>query len=132
MRLTEKENKPLPHCATKNIQFDLPKIIDKLGQLEDILEEYDMDNLVKLRFHLDLLRELTELKNELGIDLITLFRAFSCIWYKKGNELKMSCHIALIDWTIYVLEESMTIGEGVSLQLKDYGKTWALTKEELL
>ena len=77
------------------------------------------------------LEELQDIQEKLGVDLITLFKAFNHIYYKKDNEIKMACHIALVDWAICILDENMTIGEGVSLRVYDYGKTWALTKEEL-
>lgn len=114
MRLTKHSKKDsLGYEAIKELvkQNNASPIIAKLGQLEDI-------------------------EDKLGIDLDTLYRAFNHICYKKGNEIKHACHIALIDWAIYVLEESVVndhieIGvQGTRLELKDYGKTWALTKEE--
>ena len=93
------------------------------------LEEYDEKS---KNVAINKLGKLEDIEDKLGIDISILFKAFDGIVYKKDNEIKFSCHIALIDWAIYVLEESMTIGEGICLQLKDYGKTWALTKEELL
>lgn len=92
----------------KNDRYELiENAIDKLGQLEDIEEK-------------------------IGIDLVTLFKAFNGLYYRKDNEIKFSWHIALVDWTIYILEESVEIEKGVGLGLTEYGKTWALTKEELL
>ena len=75
--------------------------------------------------------QLEDIEDELGIDLNIFFKAFNGLFYKKDSEIKFSCHIAVVDWAIYILEESMEIGEGISLRLKDYGKTWALTKKEL-
>lgn len=112
MRLTKKNNgtgswtqlgdKYLPAHNVKN-----KECVNKLGKLEDIEE--------KIR-----------------IGLVTLFKAFNGLYYRKDNEIKFSWHIALVDWTIYILEESVEIGKGVGLGLTEYGKTWALTKEELL
>lgn len=80
-------------------------VIDKLGQLEDI-------------------------EDELGIDLITVFKA-----------LKEGC------WTLYngrldyhgvvSIQRSrgkvrLLYGGFYTMNIEDYGKTWALTKEELL
>ena len=72
--------------------------------------------------------EYKRLEQELGIDLITLFKALKHgIWiYDDGNPfftsiIKLSMHLGAIycfTSDIYVL-------------LRDYGKTWALTKEEL-
>lgn len=89
--------------------------INKLGQLEDIEEE-------------------------LGIDLITLFKALNYgiwCWNDKGHEeYFFEKPLAL---TKFVTENKYDEKEtetyrlvGVDYyELKDYGKTWALTKEEL-
>ena len=100
MRLTEKFNGK--YCY-KNQAFIHTNIVDKLGQLEDI-------------------------EDELGIDLIILFKALKNGFYTKnahytGNEMginvidKCLCNEKWRDRDIF--------------NFKDYGKTWALTKEEL-
>ena len=61
------------------------------------------------------LGQLEDIEEELGIDLIKFFMGFKKnvhIYYKKGKKIK---------------EGIMTLGI-----LSKYGKTWALTKEELL
>ena len=73
-----------------------------------------------------LLQKYIDIEQKIGVDLDILFKAFNGIRYKKGNETKIALHIAVVDWAIYVLEESITIGEGVALRLNDYGKTWVL------
>lgn len=85
---------------------------DKLGQLEDIEEE-------------------------LGIDLITLFKgAFDGIYFihpSKDNDKKEILDGWIDLGTIEKMEHSFCV-ENKSLcclSFKDYGKTWALTKEEL-
>ena len=88
----------------------LRNIANKLGQLEDI-------------------------EDELGIDLITLFKAFNGIYYKKDDEIKFACHLLLTDdWSFIVLDNWITYQKTnfyPSFELNEYGKTWALTKEEL-
>ena len=64
----------------------------------------------------DELIEYKSLEEELGIDLITLFKAFKNGIYYKGK-----------DNTINFCK----IKESIYVKLKDYGKTWALTKGEL-
>ena len=79
--------------------------INKLGQLEDIEEE-------------------------LGIDLITLFKVFS----GKDIFIKESYTGEIINrGSFYPNIRYKEIHDGYSWHLKfeDYGKTWALTKEEL-
>jgi len=70
------------------------------------------------------LSDLEDIEQELGIDLITLFKALSCgAWEKqKDNVLNFDdCKL---------LYKRIQIGCNVHW-LSNYGKTWALTKEEL-
>ena len=87
------------------------KAIDKLGQLEDI-------------------------EDELGIDLITLFKALKQEWiYRKDYfpDRIVKCSprgikkdgLRVLDEDEYYLEDTIT------LEYEEFGKTWALTKEEL-
>lgn len=90
---------------------DILEAINKLGQLEDIEEE-------------------------LGIDLITLFKAL-----KNGIKAKWEqneiveitilggCQLWLNKKCFQLVDYN---GKEWSYYFKDYGKTWALTKEELL
>lgn len=113
MRLTErdifqKEKHYVPisqNGASEGIGM-LTKCYDKLGQLEDIEEE-------------------------LGIDLITLFKALKDgAWTKFNNEISKcdECEYQMLDIYIYFYWDN---GKHLVFELKDYGKTWALTKEEL-
>ena len=77
------------------------------------------------------------LEEELGIDLLTLFNAQQIYWRIKYidtgeySEIKKSYRVHY-DFTrkqFLVYEEYDDFG--FSLDLKDYGKTWALTKEML-
>ena len=96
------------------VNTDLTIAIDKLGQLEDIEEE-------------------------LGIDLITLFKALKNGFYHidknkhiytskptKGNGGAMSYYASYYE---IIAEDSYY--DQYFYKLKDYGKVWALTKEEL-
>lgn len=92
--------------------------VDKLGKLEDIEEE-------------------------LGIDLITLFKALrNGIWTnqeqcygdeKQGKIRFFQVRLLLEENAVGCIHNSMWKGKEVirTLYFKDYGKTWALTKEEL-
>ena len=129
MRLTKKSDYHFEHY---NANTTLPYILTKLGQLEDI-------------------------EDELGIDLITLFKALkNGIWTKGGyysdqlekepsfverpeigmcrfyDECDENYNTLLHDenvMCIYSYNYEIMIRQ---TRLKDYGKTWALTKEELL
>ena len=92
--------------------------VDKLGKLEDIEEQ-------------------------LGVDLITLFKALRNgiwtnqeQWYgdeKQGKIRFFQVRLLLEENAVGCIYNSMWKGEEVirTLYFKDYSKTWALTKEEL-
>lgn len=90
-----------------SIAMDISNAIQKLGQLEDIEEE-------------------------LGIDLHTLFKALkNGIYYKykvRSGEYRISecrkCYLTGVG--------TLVVDYHTYKYLYDYGKTWALTKEELL
>ena len=74
------------------------------------------------------LGQLEDIEEELGVDLVTLFKALDECYIDghKGtaiilNKEEIGIKIKLSDnaWTSKILK------------IKDYGKTWALTKEEL-
>lgn len=100
MRLTNKSDL-LGYTRKFNDIDIIRKMTHKLGQLEDIEEE-------------------------LGIDLLTLFKALKqgYIWYDE-EKYKIEC--------LYVKPQiHLYVADGVGgCYMEDYGKTWALTKEEL-
>lgn len=117
MRLTRK-NKAGNYVFNFGITQDNKLLNNKLGQLEDI-------------------------EDELGIDLITLFKALKeqqPIYYVNGSIIKFECfsneycyYYKDIDFkykSLNIYKDICSLEE--SLYFKDYGKTWALTKEELL
>ena len=103
MRLTEKDKNGNYYTTGENIGKAYPK----LGQLEDIEEE-------------------------LGIDLITLFKALKQqkVWTKYMNEIDFCdyCEYMLKEDFIYFYWDS---GKHLVFELKDYGKTWSLEKSDL-
>ena len=85
--------------------------VDKLGKLEDIEEE-------------------------LGIDLITLFKALKDGFYFKykdkilsSNDYFLQITVDLRDnWTFDIISGHLSL---LSIKFKDYNKTWALDKQTL-
>ena len=85
------------------------------------------------------LKTLKTLNDEFGIDLIVLFKT-KTVWCKtlveniKTKELSYQ----IIDrklWGVNLEDKEIMVGSSSrfsSHKIKDYGKTWALTKEELL
>ena len=109
MRLTSKQKIELKNGkATDYYGYKYEQayqIIQKLGQLEDI-------------------------EDELGIDLIIFLKAILnvLVYVKDKNKIEKCC-IALdkgYDGKLYFCSDKCTY------YVKDYGKTWALTKEELI
>lgn len=78
------------------------------------------------------LEELNNLQEELGIDFITLVKALrNGIWEKTKNFGIILCPFPRLvhfkeGWRLRLYNN-----EGSLLKLTTYGKTWALTREEL-
>ena len=117
MRLTKKSDK-LGYCL-RHSSISANKCWDKLGQLEDIEEE-------------------------INFDLITLFKALKngvCYKNRQGQIKKDLPHLNYnkpthrwyleIGWADRWIADKEN-GWWYPLEFKDYGKTWALTEEELL
>ena len=91
-----------------------------------------------LQKHADKLGQLEDIEEELGIDLLTLFKALKQNYvYRKGldNNLFYNCEVCVRSVSMKGLmcfNEGFGWGEcDFTLSWKDYGKTWALTKEEI-
>ena len=81
------------------------------------------------------LGQLEDIEEELGIDLITLFKAYTNGFYVKGEKEKQYIDFESPLNAIAFKNKEMFYRHKWSYQyvkLYDYGKTWALTKEELL
>ncbi len=128
MRLTEKYKEN--YVARDNCKYAY-EIYQKLGQLEDVLEKYKIDTPQELDKDLEMCHRLVyeygQIEEELGIDLVTLFKALKqgYIWYD-DEKYKIECLYMKPQIHLYVAD-----GVG-GCYMEDYGKTWALTKEELL
>lgn len=147
--------------------------INKLGQLEDLMEKYDIKTLSQVEgsfigFVTDYTEEgrnhigqLLKLEEDLGIDLITLFKSLEQkrIYIKKAycctageeyelnecfyineifkdntplNEIPEYAKDLCCAWGLTFYWQTSEIEEELCVvRTKDYGKTWALTKEEL-
>ena len=83
-----------------------------------------------LQSALEDLKEFKDLEQELGIDLITLFKAleqdYVYVKFSDGEIKICSCFANCL-----IFEERKFKCEDEIFYFKDYGKTWALTKEEL-
>ena len=106
-RLTKKNNIgyfPAYERETKENYYDL---VYKLGVLEDI-------------------------EDELELDLITLFKVLKQRFVYDKDQVKielLGLHIKSDELYLYGFVENTM--HAVYLRLKDYGKTWTITKEKL-
>ena len=104
--------------------------IDKDGNItkNNFIEVKDKDEAYKKLYQLE------DIEDEIGIDLITLFKAYSNGFYVRGEKEKQ-----YIDFQNYLnanafKNKEMFYGHERCYQyvkLYDYGKDWALTKKEL-
>lgn len=90
------------------------KICNKLGQLEDIEDDLGI-NLITL---FKALRDCIAIKNEDG--------TIDVMWACPRFQIGLDCETP---WTAWILYGPLT--EQKVLNIKDYGKTWALDKNEL-
>ena len=76
---------------------------------------------------------LEDIEDELGIYLITLFNALKGIYIKDKERVYFvgSPYLCFAENSERQLEFQLRVGD-IWHYIKDYGKTWALTKEELL
>lgn len=80
----------------------------------------------------NILKKYKDIENELGINLDILLKSFGGVFYIKNNKIKFSCHLALVDWRFYVLDEGpISAKKGFTLELIDYGRKWSLYKKDL-
>ena len=78
------------------------------------------------------LLDIEKLEDEMGIDLVTLFKALNSCWFLQISTKKIYGDIrpTLIFLNGWHLKPNLT-ELPMLYALKDCGKTWALTKEEL-
>ena len=116
---------------------DLHTPHDDTTYAEVVKDAIDRENIVLTK-----LKHYEDIEEELGIDLITLFKAlkdrqviFKHIYGLKKPKIYLETHkIAglLFDGKNYGLWlYDNGYGDEFCVYTKDYGKTWALTKEEL-
>ena len=78
------------------------------------------------------LKSLEDLEEEIGVDLITLFKSLKGIWVKSTNGdvyYVGSPYLCFSENEKRKLELQFRVGD-IWYKIKDCGKTWALDKEE--
>lgn len=85
----------------------------------------------KIEKDLEVLEEYKKIEDEIGIDFITLSKILKQRFVYDNDQVKielLGLHIKSDELYLYGFVEDTT--QAVYLRLKDYGKTWALDKEE--
>ena len=119
---------------TQKILYDDKELYGSIG--------VPCDDLDYLKLIYDKLGQLEDIEEEIGIDLITLLKAqMQDTIYYKGYQFDYKikeCTVIYGSWIyikgkpVYVLYLNyMDWSCGIQVYASDYGKTWALTKEEL-
>ena len=108
----------------------LTKKNDKgLGSWTQLGDQYVPAHNIKHKQCVNKLGQLEDIEEELGIDLITLFKALKDGIYVNGEKehVLLFYDMDFFNKTSFQLHAS----NGINYYFKDYGKTWTLTKEEL-
>lgn len=93
---------------------------------EDLDQVFDKEQIILTK-----LGQYEDLEEELGIDLITLFKAQTQGFYiiNVFNEIEK---VRLSEWRFNLAKkEIQRVKSSKHLSFTNYGKTWSLTKEEL-
>ena len=115
----------------------LKDIFDILVNFEHLSDVHDNQDIKKQKFDivekdLDLLEEYRKLEEEIGVDFITLSKILKQRFVYDSGQVKievLGLHIKSDELYLYGFIEDTT--HAVYLRLKDYGKTWTMTKEKL-
>lgn len=88
------------------------------------------------------LKKYKDIEKELGIDLIKIANKQQIVWYKKvcvyydnnhqEEDRQTIIHNSIITAVNFDTKTLYIKGAKMWVSITDYGKTWALTKEELL
>ena len=112
----------------------LKDIFDILINLERFSNLHDEQNIKKQKFDivekdLDLLEEYRKIEEELGIDLITLFKALKDgIYINEDGSVYKDCIKSIEHWSDgwgFISNDDY-----IDMLFEDYGISWALDKEE--
>lgn len=99
-----------------------------------LMQELYVDEREKVQVAIEKLAKLEEIEEEIGIDLITLFKALKQGFYVKTKDINEGL-ISLVKAkdirSIDIVMRNIGFVSTKVVLFEDYGKTWALTREEL-
>lgn len=147
MRLTYKNHKIEIAKNRKIFEKDVDLICEKLGQLEDILENHNIETLEQLDVLLSYVKQIKDIEKEFGIDLITYIKIMQdgfygmCededhkepyVFFFEPQDIELDTESKeLIVWWECTAHDCNEENVYTKYKIKDQGKTWALTKEGL-
>ena len=123
--------------------------INKLGQLEDVLEKYNLDTAEELDKDLEMSHriayEIGQIEEELGVSLVRTFNAYKTlkigdyIFGKDGNKYRIEIiekyddapFLITFYYAIQIKELERYTSRRYPFALMEYGTEWAISKEEL-
>ena len=138
--ISKEELKELLYYANLNFERENERKTEFSNKIEKSGVADNEESFKIIEKDLDLLEEYRKIEEELGIDLITLFNIDKQlntkkeIWFKIEDEIDASYRY---DGDYYIIDLKhkafvKMVCEPIDyFYFKDYGKTWALTKEEL-
>ena len=130
MRLTKKSTSDYIHNKMEKIRERMKEKISANPACEEMayIETHERD---ELRY--EKLGQLEDIEDELGIDLVVLFTALKKgVYIKKQSQTKYPLAMLRIHYSNHTTKYFVfDNGREIAIKLKDYGKTWALTREEL-
>ena len=127
MKLTEKDTQELENLL-EEYGYEVKDLKILFKYLEQAKEKYKLQDFVLAKHY--------EIEVKLGIDLVTFFRIRQhCydrkpIFYKEKGKIKQSS--SRVELCCYCVAVHVGDYGADYYQFKSYGKTWALTIEELL
>lgn len=109
--------------------------MERLIKNGDVILDGTLTRYQKEKQAFEKLKKLEDIEEELGLDLAIVFKALSFPIYVKEKDQTWWCSNRLFfgigEAFIVITYWNGVENEDIICLLKDYGKTWALTKEEL-
>lgn len=123
----------LLYYANLNFERENERKTEFANKVEQMGISDNKENFKIIKKDLDRLEQLEDIEEELEIDLATLFTALEKgVWYKDykdDDKIKFTDRVEEnIKCKEFIVPAKYTI---IGLKFRDYGKTFALTKEEL-
>ena len=127
MRLTEKDFQFRPEDIAKLSSVEIAGLYNKLRQLEDLMEQWAIDDTKNLKVAIVTALQTIAIEDEIGCEFVVMFNAIKNGIYDKEGKFHKQVYLCFIDgeWTIADMQTDCWY------PVSGYGKTWAFTREKL-